>query len=581
MTVAAYAIGASQGFLYLRGEYRYLLERARGDAASAGARANLLGNGICGQPGFDFDIRDPRRRGLLRLRRGVGAHRVARGQARRAAQSPAVSGHERLQAAADDREQRRDAVRRGADRGARRRLVPLARHAQVVRHQDPVGGRRRARGPASTSIPFGVTVRAGARGLRRRRTRRRCRSAARPASASTPPSSAAASPSRTCRRPARSRCSTRAATCSRWRATTRSSSRTRAAGSARRAASAPRCWWPRWTRSTPATARSTSCSEMNRLNQVLLMSAHCGLGHTACNPILDTLKRFRPGLRAQAALARLHAGVRPRRRARPRAADDRPRRRRRAPGDATVNERPDLPARRRRSAVRARPDGAAGGARGRPLHPAPVLPPGVHAARQLQGVHGQGQRPTDGRVHDAGRVGDRGRERHRRTERPAPHAGADAVRRGQPLLPVLREERQLRAAGARLRSRGDDRGIPAPVSGPSRGCLAPRDPARLQPLHPLRAVRARVARGGRQARLLAGRPRPQQAPDRERGVGPARRHRRHGHRQGRRGLPGGRDPAQARRVRRRRSAQRRYDGSPDQRAGAGRRAAPAGRDDHD
>ena len=26
MTVAAYSIGASQGFLYLRGEYRYLLE---------------------------------------------------------------------------------------------------------------------------------------------------------------------------------------------------------------------------------------------------------------------------------------------------------------------------------------------------------------------------------------------------------------------------------------------------------------------------------------------------------------------------------------------------------------------------
>jgi [NiFe] hydrogenase diaphorase moiety large subunit len=34
--------------------------------------------------------------------------------------------------------------------------------------------------------------------------------------------------------------------------------------------------------------------EMNRLNRVLLMSAHCGLGHTACNPILDTMKRFRP-----------------------------------------------------------------------------------------------------------------------------------------------------------------------------------------------------------------------------------------------------------------------------------------------
>ncbi|MCX7055562.1 MAG: ferredoxin, partial [Proteobacteria bacterium] len=34
--------------------------------------------------------------------------------------------------------------------------------------------------------------------------------------------------------------------------------------------------------------------EIDRLNKVLLMSAHCGLGHTACNPILDTLKRFRP-----------------------------------------------------------------------------------------------------------------------------------------------------------------------------------------------------------------------------------------------------------------------------------------------
>jgi [NiFe] hydrogenase diaphorase moiety large subunit len=34
--------------------------------------------------------------------------------------------------------------------------------------------------------------------------------------------------------------------------------------------------------------------EMTRLNQVLQMSAHCGLGHTACNPVVDTLKRFRP-----------------------------------------------------------------------------------------------------------------------------------------------------------------------------------------------------------------------------------------------------------------------------------------------
>ena len=34
--------------------------------------------------------------------------------------------------------------------------------------------------------------------------------------------------------------------------------------------------------------------EIERLDKVLGLSAHCGLGHTACNPTLDTMKRFRP-----------------------------------------------------------------------------------------------------------------------------------------------------------------------------------------------------------------------------------------------------------------------------------------------
>lgn len=56
MTIAAYAIGSSEGVLYLRGEYAYLLpflesrlERRREDG--------LLGRGIAGKHGFDFDIR--------------------------------------------------------------------------------------------------------------------------------------------------------------------------------------------------------------------------------------------------------------------------------------------------------------------------------------------------------------------------------------------------------------------------------------------------------------------------------------------------------------------------------------------
>lgn len=55
MTVAARAIGARHGFLYLRGEYRYLLEALEATLARRRA-AGLLGTGILGQTGFDFDI---------------------------------------------------------------------------------------------------------------------------------------------------------------------------------------------------------------------------------------------------------------------------------------------------------------------------------------------------------------------------------------------------------------------------------------------------------------------------------------------------------------------------------------------
>ena len=55
MTLCAMAVGAKQGFLYLRGEYRYLfkpllavLQRRRD--------INLLGENILGKTGFDFDI---------------------------------------------------------------------------------------------------------------------------------------------------------------------------------------------------------------------------------------------------------------------------------------------------------------------------------------------------------------------------------------------------------------------------------------------------------------------------------------------------------------------------------------------
>jgi len=55
MTVAAYGIRATRGFVYLRGEYRYLLDALR-ETLERRRRDGLLGRSICGRQGFDFDV---------------------------------------------------------------------------------------------------------------------------------------------------------------------------------------------------------------------------------------------------------------------------------------------------------------------------------------------------------------------------------------------------------------------------------------------------------------------------------------------------------------------------------------------
>jgi [NiFe] hydrogenase diaphorase moiety large subunit len=54
MSIAGYVVGAKKGLLYLRGEYRYLLEPLE-SALAARRAAKLLGTDILGQ-GFDFEI---------------------------------------------------------------------------------------------------------------------------------------------------------------------------------------------------------------------------------------------------------------------------------------------------------------------------------------------------------------------------------------------------------------------------------------------------------------------------------------------------------------------------------------------
>ncbi|HOD15523.1 MAG TPA: NAD(P)H-dependent oxidoreductase subunit E [Spirochaetota bacterium] len=55
MAVAGYAIGASEGVLYLRAEYRYLLDYLN-DILTAMRKNGLLGKSAAGKKGFDFDI---------------------------------------------------------------------------------------------------------------------------------------------------------------------------------------------------------------------------------------------------------------------------------------------------------------------------------------------------------------------------------------------------------------------------------------------------------------------------------------------------------------------------------------------
>ncbi len=120
MTIAGFAIGAQRGYLYLRGEYPEA--EARVTAALEAARAaGLLGAGHPRSRRLRLRHRAAPRRRRVHLRRGDGALRIDRGQARRAAQQAALPGRGRAVRQAHGRQQRRDAGQHPAPAPARRR----------------------------------------------------------------------------------------------------------------------------------------------------------------------------------------------------------------------------------------------------------------------------------------------------------------------------------------------------------------------------------------------------------------------------------------------------------------------------
>ena len=291
MTVAAWCVGAQQGLVYLRGEYRYLLERLEATLARRRA-AGLLGRGILGRRDFDFDIRIHVGAGSyvcgeesallesLEGKRGIPRNRppypVTAGYLGR---PTVVNNVETLCAAALVAIHGGDWFRAiGTPRSAGTKILSVA------------GDCRR---PGLYEYPFGVSVREVLADCGAERTL---------AVQVSGPSGHCIDASEFERRIAFEDLSTAGA----FTVFDDSRDMFEVARNYVEFFAHESCGFCTPCRVGTSMLRGImekihggrgslhELEEMARLNPVLQMSAHCGLGHTACNPVLDTLKRFRP-----------------------------------------------------------------------------------------------------------------------------------------------------------------------------------------------------------------------------------------------------------------------------------------------
>jgi [NiFe] hydrogenase diaphorase moiety large subunit len=291
MTVCAWVVGARHGFLYLRGEYRHLL--APLEAAIARRRAaGLLGHGICGRPGFDFDVAIHLGAGAyvcgeesaliesLEGKRGVPRNRppypVTHGYL---GQPTTVNNVETFCAAALIALHGADWYRgRGTARSSGTKLLSVSGDCAQ---------------PGIYEFPFGVTVREVLAAAGAARTQ----------------AVQVSGPSGTCidatefdRRIAFEDLPTAGA----FTVFDQSRDMFEVARNYAHFFAHESCGF-----CTPCRVGTTvlvnamdklhagkgspvDLDGIVRLNRLLQASSHCGLGHTACNPLFDTLKRFRP-----------------------------------------------------------------------------------------------------------------------------------------------------------------------------------------------------------------------------------------------------------------------------------------------
>ena len=291
MTVAAYVIGARQGFLYLRGEYRYLLEPL--NAVLARRRAErLLGASILGQSGFDFDIDIHLGAGAyvcgeesaliesLEGKRGIPRNRPPYPVTHGYLQRPTVVNNvETFCAAALIAKHGGDWYRAiGTPKSAGTKLLSVS--GDCAR-------------PGLYEYPFGTTVRqvladCGAENVQ--------------AVQISGPSGVCIAADEFDRRIAFEDLPTAGA----FTVFDHTRDMFEVARNYAHFFAHESCGFCTPCRVGTAMLRNTmdkiaaghgtnhDLAEIEKLDKVLQMSAHCGLGHTACNPTLDTIKRFRP-----------------------------------------------------------------------------------------------------------------------------------------------------------------------------------------------------------------------------------------------------------------------------------------------
>jgi [NiFe] hydrogenase diaphorase moiety large subunit len=291
MTLCAYAVNAKQGFLYLRGEYRYLLEPLNAVLQRRRA-ANLLGPGILDQAGFDFDIE---------IHLGAGAYVCGeesalieslegkRGIPRNRPPYPVTHGYLDKPTTVNNVETFCAAALVGLHGGDWYREIGTAKSAGT-KILSVSGDCAR---PGIYEYPFGVSV---------RQVLIDCGAENTLAVQISGPSGVCIGADEFDRRIAFEDLATAGA----FTVFDESRDMFEVAHNFAHFFAHESCGFCTPCRVGTAMLQATmdkiaaghgtqyDLAEIDQLNRILLQSAHCGLGHTACNPTLDTLKRFRP-----------------------------------------------------------------------------------------------------------------------------------------------------------------------------------------------------------------------------------------------------------------------------------------------